>query len=272
MGKNKSVDPIDEKLFLASMVESSADAIIGMTPEGVITYWNPAAEKLYGYKRGEVWGESISVLAIKDAVDPTPSLLARIKKKEAIEHYQTIHQRKDGKPVFVFLTVSPIVAKEGDLVGAAAIAHDLTKQKEMESELKKKEIEYRSLFENMAEGFAYCEMLFDDKNQPTDFIYLAVNKAFEQLTGLQNVVGKKVTAVIPGIREQYPELFETYGRVSLTGKTEKIELNFKPISAWLSISVYSPEKKHFVAVFENITKQKETEAELKELKKLSGKA
>ena len=76
---------------------------------------------------------------------------------------------------------------------------------------------YRSLFENMLNGFAYCQMHFDDNDRPSDFTYLSVNSAFETLTGLRNVVGKKVTEVIPGIREADPELLEIYGRVSKTG-------------------------------------------------------
>jgi len=78
-------------------------------------------------------------------------------------------------------------------------------------EVQESEKRYRSLFDNMLNGFAYCRMLFKD-DLPQDFIYLDVNKAFEKLTGLKNVVGKKVTEAIPGIKEAHPELFEIYGR------------------------------------------------------------
>lgn len=132
------------------------------------------------------------------------------------------------------------------------------------SRLQSCEERYRSLFENMFEGFAYCRMLFEDK-RPQDFIYLHVNSSFEKLTGLKNVVGKKVTEVIPGIREAYPELLEIYGRVALTGRPEKFEIYLEQLAAWLSISVYSTEKEHFVAVFENITDRKKTVEELRSL-------
>lgn len=120
---------------------------------------------------------------------------------------------------------------------------------------------YRSLSENMFEGFAYCRMLFEDA-RPSDFVYLHVNSSFERLTGLKDVEGKKVTEVIPGIREDYPELFEIYGRVATTGQPEKFEIYLEPIAAWLSISVYSTEKEHFIAVFENITDRKKAEEKL----------
>ena len=81
----------------------------------------------------------------------------------------------------------------------------------------------------MMEGFAYCKIILDEKNRPVDFVYLEVNDAFEELTGLkkEDVLGKKVTEAIPGIKEVHPELFEIYGRVALTGKEEQFDINFK---------------------------------------------
>jgi len=136
-----------------------------------------------------------------------------------------------------------------------AVMRDITNSKPADEPLAKSEARYRSLFENMLHGFAYCRMLFED-NRPQDFIYLDVNIAFEKLTGLKNVVGKRVTELIPGIREAHPELFETYGRVALTGQPERFELYFKPLESWLSIAVYSTEEGTFVAIFDNITERK----------------
>jgi len=118
----------------------------------------------------------------------------------------------------------------------------------------------------MLNGFAYCRMLFNKSGKPVGFVYLDVNDVFEKLTGLKRtaVVGKNVTEVIPGINEQNPEVVETYGRVVLTGKPESFEVDFKPLGIWLMISVYRPEKGHFVAVFENITERKRTEQTLRD--------
>jgi len=114
---------------------------------------------------------------------------------------------------------------------------------------------YRSLFENMLNGYAYCRMLFEE-GEPKDFIYLNVNSAFETLTGLKNVIGKMVTEVVPGIRESDPELFEIYARVARTGVPERFETYVEALGMWFSISVYSPRKEHFVAVFDVITERK----------------
>ena len=128
--------------------------------------------------------------------------------------------------------------------------------------LAERERRYRSLFENMLEGFAYCEMLFDDRGRPIDFVYLDVNPTFEKLTGLANVLGKKFTEVIPGERASQPELFERYGRVALTGKPERFEIELKALGMWFSISAYGAGKGCFVAVFDNITERKHAEEAL----------
>ena len=106
-------------------------------------------------------------------------------------------------------------------------------------------------------------MVFDD-DRPVDFTFLDVNDPFERLTGLKDMVGKKVTEVIPGIRETHPELFDIYGRVVLTGKPEKFEIELKPLGLWLSISVYCAENSRFVATFDDITARKQAEETLRE--------
>jgi PAS domain S-box-containing protein len=143
-----------------------------------------------------------------------------------------------------------------------SMANEIAQRKQAEEELQESEMRYRSLFENMIEGYAYCRMLFDD-SRPQDFIYLHVNSSFERLTGLKNVVGKRVTEVIPGIRESHPELFEIYGRVILTGKPERFESYSEFFGGWLAVTVCRTESECFVAVFDNITERKKTEEALR---------
>ncbi len=138
------------------------------------------------------------------------------------------------------------------------VDRDATAHRRAEQALEESEKRYRGLFQHMLEGFAYCRMIFVN-GEPRDFVFLAVNKAFENLTGLKDVTGKKVTEVIPGIRESDPKLFEIYGRVSVTGKPERFEIFIEALKDWFSISVYSPEKEFFVAVFDVITARKQSE-------------
>ena len=122
---------------------------------------------------------------------------------------------------------------------------------------------FRSLFENLLNGYAYCRMVYDASGEPVDFIYLEVNPAFESLTGLKDVVGRPVSEVIPGIHDLSPELFEVYGRVARTGAPETIEFDFKSLGTWLFISVYSTEPGTFIAVFEDVTARREAEQALR---------
>jgi PAS domain S-box-containing protein len=135
--------------------------------------------------------------------------------------------------------------------------------RESKDKLHKSEEIFRKLFENMLNGFAYCKMLYAD-GQPPDFLYINVNKAFELLTGLKHVIGKKVSEVIPGMQDADPELLERYSSVALTGKPEVFETYVESLKMWFSISVYSPQKEYFVAVFDVITLRKQSEEALRE--------
>ena len=126
------------------------------------------------------------------------------------------------------------------------------------AEIKASEALYHSLFDNMLEGFAHCKMIYEN-NVPVDFIYLNINQAFETLTGLKNITGKKATEQIPGLRTDNPELFETYSRVALTGNPERFEVYLHALKAWLDISVYSTGKGYFTAVFDVVTGKKAAE-------------
>ncbi|MGO9968869.1 MAG: PAS domain S-box protein [Bryobacteraceae bacterium] len=116
-------------------------------------------------------------------------------------------------------------------------------------------LQYRVLLDHASEGLAYCRMIFED-GEGLDFVYLAVNPAFETLTGLKNVTGKRATEVLPGVRESDPELLRTYARVADTGVPEKFETYVQALQMWLSIAAYSPKKGFFVAVFDAVTARK----------------
>jgi len=132
-------------------------------------------------------------------------------------------------------------------------AFDLTKRTRTADALRESRERYRSLFENLPEGYAYCRMVYDDKGRPEDFVYLEVNRAFDKITGVKNVAGKRVTEVFSGIKEELPDLLKIYDRVAMSGTPEAFDFEFRTIGKWLHISVYSPARQHFVAIFEDIT-------------------
>lgn len=130
----------------------------------------------------------------------------------------------------------------------------------------KDEAFYKSIYDNSLDGLAYCRMVFDENEKPVDFIYLDVNENFAALTGLTGVAGRKVTEIFPGIKESNPELFEIYGRVSLSGKPERFESYIAPLAKWFLVEAYGPEKGNFVAIFQDITGEKATIEDLVKFK------
>jgi PAS domain S-box-containing protein len=121
---------------LASIIDSSEDAIIGKDLDGTITSWNRGAQRMYGHSPEEVVGQNISLLTSKDRPDEIPSILARIKRGEHITHYESIRVTKDGRRLSVSISISPIRDAGGVIVGASAIARDVTEQKRAEEHLR----------------------------------------------------------------------------------------------------------------------------------------
>lgn len=100
-----------------------------------------------------------------------------------------------------------------------------------------------------ATALAACRMLYDHEGRPDDFVYLAVNPAFERLTGLNDVAGKRVTEVFPTIKAETLEVLETYGKVARTGAPAEFEIDFTPLGLRFHVSAVRPEADHFMAVF-----------------------
>ena len=126
--------PASTAALLSAIVNSSDDAIVGKTADGVITSWNPAAERMYGYSASEIIGRPITVLCPPDRVGEITGILDRIGRGERVVHHETVRRRKDGTDFPVSVTISPVYDDGGRLVGASSIARDLTERKHLEAE------------------------------------------------------------------------------------------------------------------------------------------
>lgn len=122
--------------WLTSIIESADDAIISKTLEGIITSWNKGAERIFGYTAEEAVGQPVTMLIPSDQPDEEPSILARLRVGDRIEHYETVRVRKDGQRIDISLTVSPIFSPDGSIIGASKIARDITGRKQAEATLR----------------------------------------------------------------------------------------------------------------------------------------
>jgi PAS domain S-box-containing protein len=114
--------------YLAAIVDSTDDAVIGKTLDGTIISWNKGAERLYGYSAHEVVGQPISILIPPERPDELPQIMERLRRGERIDHYRTVRMRKDGRRISVSVTISPVHDSEGRVEGASSIARDVTEQ------------------------------------------------------------------------------------------------------------------------------------------------
>jgi PAS domain S-box-containing protein len=193
------------RMFLSAIVSSAEDAIVSKDLNGVVTSWNRAAERLFGYSEEEMVGQPIAKLVPPEHPNEEPQILERIRRGERIDHYETNRRRKDGKIIDVSVTISPIRDRIGRIIGASKIARDITERKRWQEA-------------EVAESFlgALVESAQDaiiSKN--LDGIVTTWNPAAEKLFGYssQEIVGKPITILIPeNLSEEEPQILKRIRR------------------------------------------------------------
>jgi len=202
--------------------------------------------------------------ALPSILEANPNLLDNLGRVAALQEPADFDECLPLSPEPRWLHISATSPSAGRFVMALA---DITDRRLAEQDLAAAELRYRTLFESLIEGVAYCEMFFDDRGDPVDWIYLDVNEAFARITGLQGIKGKRVSEALPGLRESNPEVFEIYGAVARSGEPAEFEtyVPVLPQGQWLHISVSCPSEGHFVAAFADITERKNAEEALRNL-------
>ncbi len=198
--------------FLAAIVDSSDDAIIGKDLDGVILTWNRGAERLYGYTAQEIIGRSISVLIPEGQPDELATVLWRDRAGQRVEHYEAVRRAKDGHLVDVSLTVSPIKDATGQVVGVSAIARDITARKRADTALRTSEARWRSIIDSAVDGI----IVIDAKG-----CIEAFNCGAERLFGYRalEVIGRNLNMLMPS---PYHEEHDAYIARYLATGAQKI--------------------------------------------------
>ena len=255
---------------LASIVACSDDAIVGKNMEGIMTSWNAAAERIYGYSASEAIGQPVTMLVPLDRPDEVPGLLERLKRGETVDHFETVRLRKDGKEVQIEVTVSPIRDALERIVGASTIGRDISVRKAAEKHLVQMEARYRGLLEAAPDAVVVV-------NQDGEIVLL--NLLAEKYFGYQRdeLIGQKVKNIIPegfaerliadGTRTAAEALAQQMGTgIELTGR--KKDGSEFPIEIMLS-PLESPEGILVTAAIRDITERKQRENDLSRLAALA---
>jgi PAS domain S-box-containing protein len=216
--------------WLAAVVDSSDDAIVTKTLDGIIMSWNPGAERLFGYTAAEAVGQPIFLIIPADLRAEEEDVLARLRRGERIEHFETVRQTKDGRRIPISVTVSPVRDGRGTIVGASKVARDITLQRQRDE---------------LRARLAAVVQSSDDAivSKTLDGVITSWNRGAEQLFGYTaaEAVGKSIFLIIPHDRRSEEEdvlarlrrgerieHFETVRRTK-DGRTVPVSLSVSPV-------------------------------------------
>lgn len=249
-------DYVDMARLFTAVVESSDDAILSTNLDGIITSWNPAAERLYGYRATEALGNSIEIIIPSDRTTENARLMERITGGERIPGFQTVRRHRDGHVIDVALTLSPIVLDSGRISGVSAIARDISRRLQDEER-------FRLVVESAPNGIVMVD---------GDGVVQLVNRETERLFGYHRdeLLGRSMEILVPQrYRAQHPRLRKEFtsdpagrpmgeGRdlfgLRKDGSEFPIEVGLNPIHTRLGMMVLS--------VIVDITERKRSEAEI----------
>lgn len=256
--------------LLASIVESSDDAILSENLQGIITSWNSAAERIFGYTARETVGQPISVLYMPENIQEMKDILARIRAGERVRHYETVRRHKDGHPVFISLTVSPVRDSSGRIIGASKIARDVSETRRLiESERAAwAEASAERRFRKLLEAAPDAILEVDTEGQ-----IVLVNQMAEAMFGYsrEELLGLRVETLVPaamrdehaGHRASYADHPQT--RLMGTGlklKAQKKDGTLFPVEISLSPSL-NDDDLHVIALVRDTSERQKAEDQLK---------
>lgn len=249
--------------LLATIADSSDDAIFAKDLDGRYILFNRAASLFVGQSAEEVLGNDDYAIFPSHQAEMLIGIDRRI-----IAESRTISQEEeldtlDGEKIFL-TTKGPLRDSGGNIIGIFGISRDITERKQAEAALHASELSYRSLFENMMNSVVHARIIFQGET-PVDMEYISANPAFATVTGItEPVIGRRVSEVIPGYCENNPESIKVFWRVATTGVSTHWEHYLRELNRWFSFMIYSPCYGEVIIVTENITERKQAELALRD--------
>lgn len=250
---------------LAALVESSEDAIISKTLDGKITSWNAAAERLYGYTALEAMGQPISMIVPADHADELSRIIQMIRAGQRVQHLETTRRRKNGSYLGVSITVSPIVDPDGEVIGASAIARDITERKRAEEAIRQSEANFRSIFNTVNDAIFVHDWKTGD--------ILDANERAAEMYGfsLEEIKRVQVGDLSSNLPPYTQEIALKWIGKAFAGEPQVFEWRAKDKNGhlfWVEVSlkrVLLGNKDRLLAVVRDITNRKQAEQDLRDL-------
>lgn len=255
----------DNQALLQSIIHNVGSAIILMNSDHNVLEFNQEAENFFGLTRDRAIGKNfISDILPKGRRSEFNEKLSQVVDGNSVKNYINISGRENGKKRIISWNLDKLFDTENSIIGIVANGRDITEREKTMETMKKSEEKYRQLFDNMISGFALHEIITDKDGKPVDYIFLDLNEAFENLTGLkkENVIGTRIKEIMPDVE---PGFIERYGKVALTGEPTQFEEYAGALNRYYQIKSYSPEKGKFAVIFDEITARKIAEQERQKL-------
>ncbi|OGS45949.1 MAG: hypothetical protein A2539_06445 [Elusimicrobia bacterium RIFOXYD2_FULL_34_15] len=255
---------IDVEKRYQDIVENASDMIHSVNIDGHIVFANRKECEILGYSREELDGKYIKEIYAPETWDNVKKGFEKLRHEGIlfVENGKMI--KKNGEKLDVIINSSAIYDSVGNFVRTRSIIKNVTEQKYAEYALKQSEKHYRMLFDKMNEGFALCEMIWDEQNKPIDFRYLSVNQSWENNTGIRcdMAMNHTIREIIPSIEQFW---IDKYAEVVQTGNPVHIENRVKSLDKWFEVFAYKYSDNKFAAIFSDITERKNMEKEKEKL-------